>query len=148
MVVSAFKVWERSIKHEVLIITLNMEIPNKKELYIGLGALSFGFLYYFLFRDTYFTEQLVFIKVNDNAPSFFHTFAFALISSAFCSVNDKNKAIFSWVLINAVFETAQLWSLEDKSGFFSNFVNGSFDAGDVLASMGGGLCAWLVIRFI
>ena len=51
------------------------------------------------------------------------------------------------MIINVAFEIAQLWSVEDQSGFFSNFINGSFDVRDILASKGGGLCAWLVTRF-
>jgi len=120
---------------------------NKIELYIGLSILGLGFLYYYLFRYTYITEPFAEITVNNNLPSFFHACSFALISSSFCESNNKNKAIVSWVIINMVFELMQLWNMDNKLYFFSNFINGSFDAGDIFASIGGGLCAWLITQF-
>lgn len=125
-----------------------MEICNKKELYIGLSALFIGFLYYFLFRETYLTRQFFFVNVNSNIPSFLHTFSFILISSSLYSLEQKYKAILSWVVVNILFESVQLISLENKTGFLINFVNGVFDWFDIVAIISGGLCAWFVIRFM
>jgi len=125
-----------------------MEKCNKKELFLGVAFLLLGFIYYYFFRDTYFTEKALNFSVNGNVPSFIHTFSFALISASFCTIDRKNIAILNWVIINIIFEFIQLFSFEYEKGFLSNFVNGSFDMLDILASIGGGLCAWLVIRYI
>lgn len=100
----------------------------------------------------------------DQLPSFLHTYAFILLTSLVAGIK-SGKALWAnlsfWVAIEMLFEFGQIPSvavilvsltpdwfssfsvLELTDGFF---INGTYDAFDVLAILLAALAAWLTIR--
>ena len=96
-------------------------------------------------------QQLHFFNNNvmNALPSFAHIYSLSLLS---WWANDKKYGLFSallWVIINVVFELGQLLN-HDQASYFppllaDYFANGHFSVFDIIATLLGGLAAYLTI---
>lgn len=96
-------------------------------------------------------QQLHFFNSNfiNALPSFAHVYSLSLLS---WWANGKKYGLFSallWVIINVVFELGQLLN-HDQASYFPSlladyFANGHFSVFDIIATLLGGLAAYLTI---
>ncbi len=143
-----------------------MSQSHTKQLAAGILSLFLGgCIYYFQREPVYFLDFLgvdpwINLKSENDIglfvgslPSFFHTFAFAMLTAAFVYKQTNLKLVsicLSWVLLNVLFELGQLSSGDVAEGTGAGliqayFYSGEFDIYDLLFCVFGGLAAYLAL---
>ena len=138
----------------------------RRTLYISclaLISLAFGSLVYFirpagsslihLSGSGLNVPLLTTLPVFDNLPSFFHVFAFSLLSAAVLGLtrNRVQLSCFSWLVIGSLFELGQHERFSSLHalplGLGGYFERGTFDPRDIAACSLGAVLAYLVLFY-
>ena len=142
---------------------------------IGVAALGIGVLFYLADRDTARTALIpavasiagghLFGAIGQWLPSFVHPFAFSLLTAAVPARTalPGYGACAGWWMVNVAFEAGQhpgirpavaegvdavlgrTWISGPLSGYF---LNGTYDAGDLVAVTAGALAAAGILHFL
>ncbi len=128
---------------------------------ISISAFTIGVIYYYFLRDS--TIVALWLGIDDNhtfnkytlyfnsLPSFVHVFSFSIFTWLVLEKHYANTSILFWVTLNVIFEIGQMiniyyltWLPKLLQQYFQR---GTYDLGDIIAIIVGGICAKIVIDF-
>ena len=147
---------------------------NKSQILIGASALLVGTLVYLVDRNpehTYFVSNSgldfsfyhtlpnLFGSIGNHLPTFFHVFAFILLTAGLMACRKKDFIVIclSWLLVDGAFELSQKYKslaaivpdwfegipfLENTTNFI---LRGTFDSADMISIILGASLAYIVL---